>query len=137
MAGASRIDRIADPVEYREAIRARVCAVCLDSRDDRSCGLSGRDCAIEAHLPRLVGALMSVHSPRVEDYEAAIRAQVCDSCEEQDASGRCTLRDNAECALEAYLSLVLDAVDDVNEARARAAGARPPSGSVEPGRSPA
>lgn len=99
---------------YSDAIRARVCAVCLDSRDDKSCTLSGRVCAIEAHLPRLVVALSSITSSRIDEYEAAIRADVCSQCAHQDAQGACALREGANCALEAYLPLVLDAVEDVN-----------------------
>lgn len=105
--------------EFMDAIRAKVCAVCLDSRDDRSCTLSGRVCAIEGHLPRLVAALSAVESPRLEDYEAAIRAEVCTRCEHQDAGGACGLRDEGSCALDAYLSLVLDAVEEVNKRSGR------------------
>lgn len=100
--------------EYIAAIRSRVCAVCLDSRDDKSCGLTGRVCALEAHLPRLVAALSSVESTRLVDYETVIRAQVCANCDNQDGQGQCALRVDASCALEAYLSLVLDAVEEVN-----------------------
>jgi hypothetical protein len=104
--------------EYLAAIRRSVCSVCLDGRDDRSCGLSGRVCAIETHLPQLVSALCSVESSKLEDYEAAVREQVCSSCKEQDAAGRCELRDHGNCALDAYLMLVLDAVEEVNLRRA-------------------
>jgi hypothetical protein len=112
--------KAADPrcQEYLDVIRRRVCAVCLDGRDDKSCGLSGRACAIESHLPQLVGALSSVESAKMEDYEAAIRTNVCAECQEQDAAGRCELRDNGSCALDAYLMLVLDAVEEVNLRRA-------------------
>src|SRR5262245_55056943 len=104
--------------EYMDAIRERVCGVCLDSRDDKSCGLTGRTCAVESHPPGLVQALSSVASARMEDYAAAIRSQVCSACQHQDAEGRCELRDGSDCALDAYLSLVLDAVEDVNLRRA-------------------
>jgi hypothetical protein len=120
MSGATADPRAA---EYMQAIRQRVCAVCLDSRDDNTCSLTGRICAVEAHLPRLVAALSSVQSTRMDEYAAAIRAQVCSSCEHEDASGRCELRDAAECALQSYLSLVLDAVEEVNERRARQSAA--------------
>jgi len=112
--------KAADPrcQEYLDVIRRRVCAVCLDGRDDKSCGLSGRACAIESHLPQLVGALSSVESTKLLDYETAIRAQVCTECQHQDAAGRCELRDEGSCALDAYLMLVLDAVEEVNLRRA-------------------
>ena len=112
--------KAADPrlQEYLDVIRRNVCTVCLDGRDDRSCGLSGRTCAIESHLPGLVRALSSIESAKLEDYETEIRAQVCSKCLEQDAAGRCELRDKGNCALDAYLTLVLDAVEEVNLRRA-------------------
>ena len=103
--------------EFMDAIRSKVCAVCLDSRDDKTCTLTSRVCAIEGHLPRLVAALSAVESAQLADYEAAIRSQVCTECEQQDAGGRCHLRDQGTCSLDAYLSLVLDAVEEVNRRR--------------------
>jgi hypothetical protein len=98
---------------YAEAIRRRVCSVCLDQADDGSCGLSGRVCALERHLPALVDALAGIRSERMADYVAAIEAQVCGRCE-QDPSGACRVRDGAGCALYSYLSLVVEAVEDVH-----------------------
>jgi hypothetical protein len=103
--------------DYMDKIRSRVCGVCLDSRNDRSCSLTERVCAIEAHLPRLVASLSVIASNRIDEYEAAIRAEVCPSCAQQDAQGQCTLRSAGDCALEAYLPLVLDAVEEVNAKR--------------------
>jgi hypothetical protein len=103
---------------YREAIRERVCNVCLDQKDDGSCGLTRRVCAIERHLPRLAETLSAIQSTRMDEYEAAVRAQVCGSCPEQDPGGRCALRADVECALFAYLPLVLEAIEVVNDAEA-------------------
>jgi hypothetical protein len=89
--------------------------VCLDQRDDGSCGLTGRVCALERHLPALVEALVAVESNRMDDYDAAIREQVCAACDVPDATGRCVLRDQGDCALTAYLALVVDAVKEVQQ----------------------
>jgi hypothetical protein len=98
--------------------------VCLDQADDGSCGLTGRVCALERHLPALVTALVAIRSDRMDEYEAAIREHVCSQCPEQDACGECRLRDDARCSLYSYLSLVVEAVEDVN-------------GSLTPGQGPA
>ena len=98
---------------YRDAIRRRVCAPCLDGKGDGSCGLTGRICAIEGHLPRVIEAICAVESDRMIDYMAAIEAQVCGSCQQPSPTGDCHLRDTGDCALSAYLSLVVDAVEDV------------------------
>ena len=98
---------------YRDAIQRRVCRVCLDQRDDGRCGLSSRVCVLEAHLPRIVEAILPIESDRMDDYVEAIRAQVCEPCPHQDADGHCELRGDGECALDAYLPLVVDAIEEV------------------------
>lgn len=103
---------------FLSAIRHRVCSVCLDGRDDGTCGLSGRVCAVESHLPGLVEALVRVRSNRMDEYVEALRAQVCSRCDNQDARGRCKLREAGDCALDAYLSLVVDAIEEVQEQEA-------------------
>jgi hypothetical protein len=102
---------------YRDAIRRRVCDPCLDGTDDGSCG-TGRLCAIDVHLPGVVDAIMAVDSDRIADYMTAIEAQVCWDCERREPSGDCHLRDSGDCALAAYLSLVVDAVGDVKNGAA-------------------
>ena len=102
---------------FRDAIQKRVCSVCLDQRDDGSCGLSHRSCAIEAHLPRIVEAVAAIESDRMDEYVAAIEAEVCAHCE--DGPGPvCRLRERGECALDTYLYLVVEAVEEVVKGKA-------------------
>jgi hypothetical protein len=101
---------------YWDAIRRRVCGVCLDQSEDGGCGLQGRVCAIESHLPRLVDAIVSVDSDRIDDYVDVVRAEICPRCPEQDLQGRCNLRVKSNCALDSYLFLVVDAIQEVREA---------------------
>jgi hypothetical protein len=103
---------------YIEAIRRHVCSVCLDSRDDGSCGLTGRVCAIDVHLPRLVEAIVATNSRSMDVYYDAIRAQVCSRCAHQDHEGHCALRGAGDCALETYLPLVVDAIEEVEQSTA-------------------
>ena len=99
---------------YWEAIQRRVCSVCLDQAADGSCGLTRRVCALERHLPALVSALVAIRSDRMDEYVAAIEAQVCSHCPEQDACGECRVRDDARCSLYSYLSLVVEAVEEIH-----------------------
>ena len=95
---------------YWDAIRSRVCSVCLDQANDGTCGLGRRRvCAIEVHLPRLVEVLSSIDSPRMDEYVAAIEAEICGRCPQQDSGGKCELRDEGTCALYTYLPLVVEA----------------------------
>jgi hypothetical protein len=98
--------------QYLEAIRRKVCCVCLDRRDDGSCGLSQRTCAIESHLPRVVEAVLKVESNRMDEYVAVIETEVCGRCE-SSATERCGHREKGECALNTYLYLVVAAIQDV------------------------
>lgn len=91
--------------------------MCTDRLIDGTCGLTGsRQCAFDKHLQQIVTAIGRVDSPDVQDYIDAIREDVCTVCE-KDQGGPCEHRELADCALDAYLILVIEAIE---EARARA-----------------
>jgi hypothetical protein len=100
---------------YWEAIRRRVCSVCLDGADAGGCGLAAnRSCAIEQHLPRLVETVLTVSSGRMDEYVAAVEAAICGRCTDQDERGFCRLRQKGDCALSIYLPMVVDAIEEVD-----------------------
>jgi hypothetical protein len=104
---------------YREALRHRVCAICLDGADNGNCGLEGQAfCAIEQHLHKVVEVVVDVAERRQGAYAAAIEARVCSNCTYRDALGRCHLRRDGRCTLAVYLPLVVEAIQEV-EARRR------------------
>jgi hypothetical protein len=97
-----------------DAIRRRVCAVCLDRRDDGSCGLDAtRVCALEDHFARIVEAVTAADGRGLEECRQAIRERVCSECSLQDNEGSCRVQQRAECALDAYLPLVVDAIREL------------------------
>ncbi|HVQ31471.1 MAG TPA: hypothetical protein VMV21_17880 [Vicinamibacteria bacterium] len=98
---------------YMDAIKRKVCSVCLDRHDDGSCGLTHRTCAIEGHLPQIVDAITRIESGRMDEYIAAIEAQVCSRCENK-AGLECRLQQSGECALDTYLYLVVEAIEEVD-----------------------
>jgi hypothetical protein len=103
---------------YREAIRRRVCAVCLDGADDGSCGLAApQSCAIDEHLPRLVDAIRDVRSRHDDAYAAVVEARVCSHCTHRDGLGLCRLRRDGRCTVSVYLPLVVEAVEEVERRR--------------------
>lgn len=114
-AGAPRDD---DPyLPYREAVRRRVCAVCLDGTDASACGLEGAQrCPLDELLPRLVEAIRDVRRNRDDAFAAAVEAHVCGRCEHRDGYGLCHLRRDGRCAVALYLPLVVEAVDAVDAA---------------------
>lgn len=99
---------------YRDAIRRRVCAICLDGADDGTCGLEGATaCAIDEHVPRLVDAILDVRHRQDDAYAAAVEARVCSHCSHRDALGLCHLRRDGRCTISVYLPLVVEAVEEV------------------------
>ena len=100
---------------YLKAVRDCVCPVCLDRRDDGSCGLRSRTCAIEAHLPGIVATIQEVRSQKMDDYVDAIQDRICRNCPCQDQSGACRYRQRGECAAWTYLPLLVEALDEVAE----------------------
>ena len=99
---------------YREAIRRRVCAICLDGADDGTCALAGPPaCAIDEHLGRIVDAILDVRSRHDDAYAAAVEARVCIHCTHRDEIGLCRLRRDGRCTVSVYLPLVVEAIDEV------------------------
>jgi hypothetical protein len=99
---------------YREAIRRRVCAICLDGAENGTCGLSGPiPCGIDEHIPRLVDAILEVRSRQDDAYAAAVEAKVCSRCSQRDGLGLCRLRRDGHCTVSVYLPLVIEAIDEV------------------------
>jgi hypothetical protein len=110
--GESRYD------PYREAIRLRVCAICLDGADNGSCTLTSV-CAVDELLPRLVDTILDERSRRDDGYSAAIEARVCAHCRHRDERGFCALRRDGRCAVSVYLPLLIEAVEEVERRQSR------------------
>ena len=65
------------------------------------------------HLPRVVAIAEAVDSDQMSDYLDPVRTNVCAACQNVfSPSGACTLRDQGHCALDAYLPLILEVIDD-------------------------
>ncbi len=108
--------------DYLEAIRGRVCSVCIDGIFEHDqewvrCGLpKDRTCPVELYLPQVVDLVASMDSPWMEDYIDVLRDRVCTQCE-QSAEGMCALRLKANCPLDTYFMLVAEAIEDAREKR--------------------
>jgi hypothetical protein len=99
--------------ELEEIVRNRICGVCSDRKTDGTCGLEEPgQCALFRLFPRVAEAIRTTHSDDLEDYIDAIRMNVCTVCMAQDSDGSCGLRQEVRCALEAYLLLVVEAIEE-------------------------
>jgi len=100
---------------YDETIRRIVCAHCIDALPDGRCSLMHyADCPVPKFLPQMIGISQALRSEFAEDYRKIIYKQICPTCPNFSA-GDCALRAEAECPLDRYLILVLEAIDAAEE----------------------
>ena len=115
--GDSRIStKTMEPIleQYWRAVQNKVCVKCIDSDGHGNRRLSGEDeCGLKFHFPRIVEAVFSIHSDRMEPYIEALRHHVCAYCKHQSPDGRCTFRAHLNCGLDRYFPLVVDVIESV------------------------
>lgn len=94
-------------------VRNRICKVCTERTTDGGCGLAlPSTCALFRLFPQVAQAIQSVNSSDICQYIDAIRSNVCAVCADQAADGSCETRQQVRCALDAYLLLVVDAIEE-------------------------
>jgi hypothetical protein len=99
--------------ELETIVRNKLCRCCPDRGADGHCGLRRpSECALFRLFPQVVEAVQATNSEKIEDYVNAIRGGVCVLCEEQSGDGSCRKRHEADCTLDAYLLLVVDAIEE-------------------------
>jgi hypothetical protein len=100
-------------VELESIVRNRICKVCTERTVDGQCGLEEpSSCALFRLFPQVAQAIQSVHSDDIGQYIEAIRRNVCAVCAEQARDGSCETRQQVQCSLDAYLLLVVDAIEE-------------------------
>ncbi|MGO4885946.1 MAG: hypothetical protein ACLP59_34755 [Bryobacteraceae bacterium] len=99
--------------ELEELVRQRICRVCSDRKMDGTCGLEDPgECALFRLFPQVAEAIQGTDSDNLEDYIEAIRRHVCTVCAAQEKDLSCGLREQVQCALDAYLLLVVEAIEE-------------------------
>jgi len=94
-------------------VRKRVCGICSDRTVNGECGLEEpSECALFRLFPQVAEAILSVSSDDIGQYIDAIRQKVCSVCVDEAADGSCDKRHEVRCALDAYLLLVVDAIEE-------------------------
>jgi hypothetical protein len=100
--------------EIEVIVRNRICNVCTSRTVDGECGLENpTSCALFRLFPQVAHAIQSVRSDDIQQYVDAIRRQVCTVCSDQAPDGTCETRQQVQCALDAYLLLVVDVIEEV------------------------
>lgn len=99
--------------ELETIVRDKICRVCSDRTPDGQCGLEEpQSCALFQLFPQVAQAIHSTNSNEIGDYIQAIREQVCSRCAQQAADGSCETRREVRCALDAYLLLIVDVIEE-------------------------
>ena len=99
--------------ELEAVVRDRICRVCTERTVNGDCGLEDPTaCALFRLFPQVARAVQSTHSDDIRDYIQAIRDQVCSVCSEQASDGECESRKQVQCALDAYLLLIVDVIEE-------------------------
>jgi hypothetical protein len=105
------MDRSFDELEA--IVRNRICNVCTERTTAGQCGLENPSgCALFRLFPQVAQAIQSVDSNDIHQYIDAIRSNVCTVCQEQARDGSCEVRQQVQCALDAYLLLVVEAIEE-------------------------
>ena len=107
------------------AIRAKVCTQCYqrppgsekwEPTHTRPC--EGQ-CPIFGNLPKLLGAVMSVHEPRLDAYEAEVRKHICQRCTLSPSAGEyCAEFATRTCPLSRYLGDIVEVLGKVAQLHA-------------------
>jgi hypothetical protein len=100
-------------VEIEDIIRKKICQVCTERTVEGQCGLEEpASCALFRLLPQVAEAIRTVQSDDIGQYIEAIRRNVCSVCADQATDGSCDTRQQVQCALVAYLVLVVEAIEE-------------------------
>jgi hypothetical protein len=99
--------------ELEAIVRNRICGVCTERTKEGGCGLEQpSSCAMFQLFPKVARAIQSVNSDDIGPYIDAIRRDVCSVCQERALDGTCETRQQVNCALDAYLVLVVEAIEE-------------------------
>jgi len=99
--------------ELEAIVRNRICKVCTERTNEGQCGLENpSSCALFALFPQVARSIQSVNSNDIQEYIDAIRRNVCSVCRERAADDSCETRQQVRCALDAYLLLVVEAIEE-------------------------
>ncbi len=99
--------------ELEAIVRNRICSVCTDRTAAGECALeSPSSCALFRLFPQVAQAIQSVASDDIQPYIDAIRRSVCSVCAQAEQDRYCEARQQVQCALDAYLVLVVDAIEE-------------------------
>ena len=101
--------------KYLKAIKQNVCSICVDSNERGGCSLTDKEtCAVELYLPQIVEIVTQAEAENIHELRKQLRDVVCANCRNEE-NGNCYLRDDANCSLDRYFSLIIETIQKVNK----------------------
>lgn len=101
--------------KYLKALKQNVCAICVDSNEKGGCTLNEKEsCAVELFLPQIISVVQNNDSDDLQELHNKLRETVCVQCRAQE-KGNCYLREDANCSLDRYFSLIAETIRKVDE----------------------
>ena len=105
---------------YWQAIRDKVCSLCVDADSHGNCRLdASTECPLQADLPRIIRIVRDIRIESMDEYVRELRLILCSGCTHETASGNCRLRDDVDCAVNRYFPLVMEAILSVDRTSGR------------------
>ena len=102
--------------KYLEAIKKNVCSICVDSSEKGNCTLNEREtCAAEYFLPKILDVVHNNPSADIHECYKILKDTVCVDCRAQESNGNCYLREDSNCSLDRYFSLIVETIQKVDE----------------------
>ena len=103
--------------KYLKALKQNVCSICVDSNELGGCTLNEKEsCAVELFLPQIIEVVHSIDSAKMKDYKDELRKTVCVECRAREG-GDCYLREDANCSLDRYFSLIVETIQKVDNGK--------------------
>ncbi|MFC2133342.1 hypothetical protein ACFLTH_01890 [Bacteroidota bacterium] len=104
--------------KYIDAIKNHVCTICVDSTEEGNCTLNEKElCAVQLFLPQILEIVHSKETDDVEEYYKMLKDTVCKECKTRDENGHCYLREDANCSLDRYFSVIVETIQKVDKGK--------------------
>lgn len=102
--------------KYLKAVKENICSICVDSNTEGGCTLTDKEkCAVEIFLPEIIDIIHNSSSDDIYDLHQALREKVCTECRTSEDKDNCYLRNDSNCALDRYYSLIVETVHKVDQ----------------------
>ena len=102
--------------KYIKAIEENVCSICVDSTTEGNCTLNKNElCAVKYYLPKILEVVQGTDTDEIEKYKEQLADIVCKECRNEESEGNCYLREDANCSLDRYFSIIVETIKKVDK----------------------